>query len=136
MTRIPMSTGCTHTLTSDDEKMKPIQITLPWPPSVNHYWLQRGKARFIGAKGKAFRQAVAEECAAQEIAAMEGRLSVHVALWPPDRRRRDIDNPLKALLDACQHAGCYADDEQIDELHIVRQEIYRGGRCVVVILPI
>jgi crossover junction endodeoxyribonuclease RusA len=116
--------------------MKPIQLVLPWPPSVNHYWLQRGTARFIGAKGKAFRQAVAEECAAQGVASLEGRLSVHVAMWPPDKRRRDIDNPMKALLDACEHAGCYADDSQIDELHIIRQEVHRGGRCVVMIIPI
>lgn len=80
--------------------------------------------------------AVAEECAAQGIIALEGRLSMHVSMWPPDRRRRDIDNPLKALLDACEHAGCYEDDGQIDELHIVRQEIYRGGRCTILILPI
>jgi crossover junction endodeoxyribonuclease RusA len=115
---------------------KPIMMTLPWPPSVNHYWLQRGTARFIGPKGKAFRVAVAEECAALGVTAIEGRIAMHVALWPPDKRRRDVDNLLKALLDACEHAGCYADDNQIDELHIVRHEVRRGGQCVVVILPI
>jgi len=114
---------------------KPIQLLLPWPPSVNHYWLQRGKARFISPRGRAFRQAVAEECAMQGVTPLDGRLAVHVALWPPDKRRRDIDNLLKALLDACEHAGCYADDNQISELHIIRHEVQSGGRCTVVILP-
>lgn len=39
---------------------------------------------------------------------------------PPDRRARDLDNILKALLDALAHAGVYADDSEIDELHIYR----------------
>jgi len=116
--------------------MNPIQLLLPWPPSVNHYWGQRGKARYIGKKGKEFRLAVAEACALQGVSALEGRLAVHVSLWPPDKRRRDIDNPIKALLDACEHAGCFIDDSQIDELRIVRHEVVRGGRCAVLVLPI
>ena len=80
--------------------------------------------------------AVAEECAAQNVHALEGRLAVHIALFPPDRRKRDVDNILKALLDACEHAGCYESDSQIDELHIVRQDAKRGGSCTILILPL
>jgi len=58
---------------------------------------------------------------------------VHVALFPPDKRKRDVDNVLKALLDACEHAGCYESDSQIDELHIVRQEMRTGGGCTILI---
>lgn len=113
--------------------MRHIQLLLPWPPSVNHYWGQAGKNRFIGKKGKEFRMAVAEACAEQEITGLEGRLAVHVALFPPDKRKRDVDNLLKALLDACEHAGCYESDSQIDELHIVRQEVRKGGGCTILI---
>lgn len=68
---------------------------------------------------------------------LEGRLAVHVALFPPDRRKRDVDNVLKSLLDACEHAGCFIDgDHQVDELHIIRQEIVPGGACTIAILPI
>lgn len=113
-----------------------IQLILPWPPSVNHYWGQAGKHRFIGKKGKEFRMAVSEAAAEAQVAPLEGRLAVHVALFPPDRRKRDIDNILKSLLDACEHAGCYESDSQIDELHIVRQEMRRGGYCTILIMPI
>ena len=51
----------------------------------------------------------------------------------PDRRRRDIDNVGKALLDALQHAGCFDDDEQIDVLHIERRTVIKGGACRVVV---
>jgi crossover junction endodeoxyribonuclease RusA len=55
---------------------------------------------------------------------------------PPDRRRRDIDNMLKAPLDAMQHAGVIEDDSLIDDLHIIRQEPIKGGRLVVEITEI
>jgi crossover junction endodeoxyribonuclease RusA len=67
---------------------------------------------------------------------LEGRLSIHVALYPPDRRKRDLDNVLKSLLDACEHAGCYENDSQIDEIRIVRQEVKKDGACNIVILTI
>lgn len=113
-----------------------IQLVLPYPPSVNHYWGQAGKRRFIGKKGQEFRRAVAEACLDAGVEALEGRLAVHISLFPPDRRKRDVDNVLKGLLDACEHAGCYESDSQIDELHIVRQEVKKGGSCTILILPV
>ena len=111
-------------------------LHLPYPPSVNHYWGQSGKQRFIGKKGKEFRQAVAEACLDLELATLDGRLSVHVAIWPPDNRKRDVDNILKPLLDAMEHAGVYENDSQIDELHIIRHHTLKGGACSVVLVPI
>jgi crossover junction endodeoxyribonuclease RusA len=74
---------------------------------------------------------VIESC--KGVIALEGRLAVHITLFPPDRRKRDVDNILKALLDACEHAGCYESDSQIDELHITRQEVKKGGVCTILI---
>ena len=113
-----------------------IQLFLPYPCSVNHYWGQSGKHRFIGKKGKEFRMAVSEACLDADVKAIDGRLSVHIALFPPDNRKRDIDNILKSLLDALEHAGCYENDSQIDELHVIRREAKKGGACTVVILPV
>jgi crossover junction endodeoxyribonuclease RusA len=50
-----------------------------------------------------------------------------------DRRASDLDNRLKALCDALEHAGVFDDDEQIDELVIVRGPIVKGGECRVMI---
>ena len=113
-----------------------IQLELPYPPSVNHYWGVSGKQRFIGKKGKEFRAKVMDAVNEAGIQALEGRLAVHVALYPPDRRKRDIDNVLKSLLDACEHAGCYENDSQIDELHIIRRDVIKDGACTIVILTI
>ncbi|WP_435781508.1 RusA family crossover junction endodeoxyribonuclease, partial [Escherichia coli] len=50
--------------------------------------------------------------------------------------RRDLDNILKAPLDALTHAGLLMDDEQFDEINIVRAQPVSGGRLGVKIYPI
>ena len=110
-----------------------ITLHIPYQPSVNHYWGISGKQRFLGKKGKEFRQAVAEACLDLEVKTMEGNVSVFVALWPPDKRTRDIDNTIKPLLDAMEHAGVYENDCQINQLHVVRKDPIKGGACAVVI---
>jgi len=61
------------------------------------------------------------------------RLACLITVHPPDRRRRDLDNLLKSLLDSLQHAGLYADDSQIDQIHIYRSSIEKGGSVVVLL---
>ena len=46
------------------------------------------------------------------------------------------DNILKAPLDALTHAGVLMDDEQFDEINIVRGQPVSGGRLGVKIYPI
>ena len=113
-----------------------IQIELPYPPSVNHYWGQSGKRRFIGKKGQEFRAKVLAVVEREKVRTLFGRLSVHVHLYPPDRRKRDLDNCMKSLLDACEHAGCYENDSQIDELHIIRKEVVKEGACIITVLEL
>jgi crossover junction endodeoxyribonuclease RusA len=62
---------------------------------------------------------------------MLGPLEVEVEVHPPDNRRRDIDNVQKALLDALQHGGVYADDSQIVRLTIEKRPPWPGGKTVV-----
>jgi crossover junction endodeoxyribonuclease RusA len=67
---------------------------------------------------------------------IEGRLSLFLSLYPPDKRKRDIGNYEKQTTDALMNAGLFDDDEQIDLITIVRQEIVKGGKCIVVIAEI
>ncbi|PZY33759.1 hypothetical protein DIV21_30370 [Escherichia coli] len=53
-----------------------------------------------------------------------------------DKRRRDLDNILKAPLDVLTHAGLLIDDEQFDEINIVRGQLVPGGRLGVKIYKI
>ena len=58
----------------------------------------------------------------------------------PDRRKRDLDNLHKGILDGLTHAGVWKDDSQIDDLRIYRCRAATGelviekpGRVVVTI---
>jgi crossover junction endodeoxyribonuclease RusA len=67
---------------------------------------------------------------------LTGRLAVEVTLFPPDRRRRDVDNALKAMLDSVGNGGAYLDDSQIDDLRVVRGEVVEGGSALIEIREI
>jgi crossover junction endodeoxyribonuclease RusA len=120
-----------------------MRFELPWPPSVNHYWLysvrRSGRKSFvnvrIGDAGLEFRAKVIELIRPAG-PALKNRLSVKFYAYPPDRRCRDLDNVLKALNDALTHAGVWIDDGQIDELTIIRKERIKGGKMIVEISEI
>ena len=93
---------------------------LPWPPSVNHYYRHVGPRVLISRDGRRYRERVAAMVGGRE--PFEGELRLTAEFYPPDRRRRDLDNLLKSLQDALQHAGLYRDDSQIAELRLRRRE--------------
>lgn len=112
-----------------------ITIELPYPPSVNRAWrmvrVRRSARMMLSREGRAYRMEACARLAALRTPRLNGRLRVVVTLHPPDRRKRDVDNAMKALLDALQHAGVYRDDAQIDRLEVERGEVRDGGRAVV-----
>lgn len=100
-------------------------IQLPWPPSSNTYWRRNGGRYFISTKGQAYRLHVIKICLELGLAnsfTEDDRLSVSILAYPPDKRRRDLDNLFKGLMDSLQHAKVFPDDSQIDELSIRRIE--------------
>lgn len=64
------------------------------------------------------------------------RFGVSIVAYPPNRRRHDLDNLLKALLDSLQVAGVFFDDSQVDDLRIRRDKIVDEGMIDVLIQPI
>lgn len=116
-----------------------MKISLPFPPSVNHYWrhILMGKSirALISKRGREYRDEALRACCVQHAtnANINGRLAVTVHLCPPTRHKRDLDNYVKALLDALTHANVWGDDEQIDRLVIERGDVTSGGKAVVTI---
>jgi len=108
-----------------------ITLELPYPPSVNHYWRHVGRRTLISRGGRAFRTAVRVALAAAGVRPLDGRLAVAIEVYPPDRRRRDIDNLQKALLDALEHGGAFHDDSQVVWLLTEKAEAVPGGKVVV-----
>jgi len=111
-----------------------ITLVLPWPPSVNTYWRSPTTGKLAGRtlvseRGRAYRKQVADAVVLAGCPkAAQGRLEVIIIAEPPDRRRRDLDNLPKAILDALTHAGVIEDDSLIDRLLIERAAICSGGK--------
>lgn len=55
------------------------------------------------------------------------KLQLTLLIYPPDEKKRDIDNVCKAICDALQFAGIYTDDFKIWVLHVERREVRKGG---------
>ena len=105
-------------------------IRLPWPPSLNRCWRNVKGRMLLSREGRKYRKVVGMLIPSQlgdNFVQLSGRLKVFIRAVPPDRRRRDLDNLLKAPLDALQCAGVFADDEQIDDLRIVRDRPKKPG---------
>jgi crossover junction endodeoxyribonuclease RusA len=113
-----------------------MRLILPFPPSVNTYWRAPNKGplagrHLISAAGRKYQSAA---CAA--IIEQLRRLpkpttapaAVEIILYPPDARRRDIDNYNKALFDALTHAGIWEDDSQVKRMLVEWARRYQAGR--------
>jgi crossover junction endodeoxyribonuclease RusA len=112
-----------------------IEVTLPFPPSANHVWRWFRGRGVVSAEGKRFREEVYWLLRAARVKPLKGPVIFHVEVHPPDRRRYDLDNRLKPLVDACQHGGCYDDDNQIVRIIAQKREPVPGGKAVVRIGP-
>ncbi len=123
-----------------------MELELPYPPCVNHY---KRPGRLIKTKtGKVFQARVNTDETNKYFFTVatiihrkirvegllpfkDALLEVCVTLFPPDRRKRDIDGPLKVLLDSLQKGGLYDDDFQICKLTVERKEMVAGGKVIV-----
>ena len=113
--------------------MAEYEFELPFPPSTNSmYRVYRGRSIL----SKQCREYTKKVCALMNEMRLtneqiDNRLRVTLELNAPTRRKYDIDNRVKALMDALQKSGFIVDDEQVDSLHIERGVIVSGGRVTV-----
>jgi crossover junction endodeoxyribonuclease RusA len=125
---------------SPSTRGRTFNFVLPLPPSVNVlYRPGPGGAKLLTDEQREFRR---DACTVVNIVRrgalpIAGRLEVSITLYFADRRPADIDNRLKAALDALAHGGAYFNDSQIDVLHVER--VVRPGaaeECVVLVTEI
>jgi crossover junction endodeoxyribonuclease RusA len=133
-------------------KRAAIELRLPWPRSVNHYfreyamppagdkieerikqhgfdgihvWLRKNTRvmKQVGDEGKEYRAAVTEIVLRER--ANRGIMvptMMKLRAYPPDKRTRDLSNLYKCLEDALQNAGVFIDDYVI-AAHDSRREL-------------
>lgn len=95
-------------------------ITIPYPPSVNHYYRNgRNGRKFVAEKGQEHRIKVWAICRMETVEPIRQKLSVTFICHKPDKRKRDLDNLLKCLCDSLTEGGMWHDDSQIVDLRIM-----------------
>ena len=110
-------------------------LTLPFPPSVNTYWRHVKGRTLISKEGRQYRvDVIGTVLRSRCVTFPDQVLNVDIVAWLPDNRRRDVDNLLKAPLDAMAHAHVYEDDSQIADLRIRRGGVDRGNPRLEIIL--
>lgn len=118
-----------------------MKLTLPFPPSVNTYWRAPNKGPLAGRHliSAAGRKYQSDACAA--IIEQLRRLpkpsttpaAVAIILFPPDQRRRDLDNYNKALFDVLTHAGVWEDDSQVKRMLVEWGPVVPKGKVEITI---
>lgn len=107
-------------------------IKLQFPPSVNRLWkVAKGKV-YRSADYEAWRAPAAWEARVQAgPKKITGQFKLTAHFVRPDNRHRDLDNLLKALLDALQHGGVIANDKNCIE--ISAKWVEEGPPCEVML---
>ncbi len=112
-----------------------LSLILPWPPSVNHYWIRpRGRhGLIVGPQGRAYKEHVAWLMNLAEVSPVDYPLSLQVWLYRPNKRS-DIDNQNKALLDSLT-GYAWVDDRQIEQMATYKLLDRKNPRVEMILCP-
>lgn len=118
-----------------------MKLTLPFPPSVNSYWRAPSKGplqgrHLVSADGRKY-QSKAAAAVIEQLRRIPkpttSLVAVEVVLYPPDRKRRDLDNYLKALFDALTLAHVWEDDSQVKKMLVEWGPVTSKGKVEITI---
>jgi crossover junction endodeoxyribonuclease RusA len=109
-------------------------VELPFPPSINSYWLRGRHGTYLSPAGRRFRALASRQAASDWIwLPLAEPTIVEIDLYPPDQRGRDLDNhDGKAILDALVYGGVLRDDVHVKgRLSRLHEPEGKPGRAVV-----
>jgi len=112
---------------------------LPYPKkiTVNSYWKTGKNGLYSNPYIKTFKalvcNAVKDSISYRNVSFGKEKIGVAINVYPPDDRIRDIDNILKATLDALQFAQVYENDSQIIQLYVEKLDKVKDGKLEIFI---
>jgi crossover junction endodeoxyribonuclease RusA len=98
------------------------EFEVPFPPSGNTYYRRSGHHIYLSPAGREYKANICEIIKKLGLheEKLDQRLRIVIGVSAKTRRKYDLDNRLKPLLDGLQDSGLFVDDEQIDRLTIFR----------------
>lgn len=114
-----------------------IDLELPLSISENRYrrTVSGCKHPVISAEGRKYHEHVNAIFRDSGQLPIPGPVKIEVEFYPPDRRRRDLDNLFKCLFDSLVNAKAIEDDSLINEIHAYKRDPVPGGLLHVIIQP-
>jgi len=120
-----------ESLTDILDKTMPTIVDVSLPPSTNALWRTwRGRVH-RSQRYNAWRESDGWELAIQRPAKVAGPVQVVIVAGKPDRRRRDVDNLGKAVLDLLVAHQVIEDDSKVTSLAARWDTAIPPGRIVV-----
>ena len=104
---------------------------IPFPPTVNHMFHRTSRRVIKTKKTKAWFDAailMIRTTPGYRKHKYTGRLGITIWLVPPTARKYDVDNRVKAVLDAIQQSGLITDDSQFYELMVRKHDKQPEGK--------
>lgn len=93
-----------------------ITFSLPFPPAANNLFVNGAAGRFISPRYKAWRSDAGWMVPRTAKGAVPGHFRAVLTFDRPDRRKRDLDNLLKAPMDLLKTMGVIMDDRLAERL--------------------
>ena len=121
------------------ESTETVRITTPFPPTLNHNVARNGKRYFRDKNYDAFIELVGYEWRRVQPRKWDvnRRFAISIQLFYDSKRRYDVDNRVKPILDALTKAGVWQDDSQVDDVRVTRCGIDKEkSRAEVAIIPL
>lgn len=111
-----------------------LRLALPWPPSVNMlYQNVRGKGRVATKEYVDWKREAGWTLLAQHPRKFKVPVKVAIELCPPHKRRFDLDNKNKCILDLLVRHEVIPDDQAdlVREVNVKR--VNTGAPCTVIV---
>lgn len=112
-----------------------IVLDLPMPPSTNGLYRNSGKKRFKTRRYRTWLNAAGHDVTQQPCQRHLGHYSISVYICPRDKRKRDVDNHLKAISDLLVEHRLVEDDSLAQSAHVEWCAHIPKGRALVHIGP-